>query len=230
MNKFITAIKEFFQFLYNAKFLQSLKVLFIIIVLGFTISSTIICYSVFKSQETTNTIVKRLLNNEDEQLLVRDEIATPYIQKQLNNMCYQLDADRVVVMEFHNGKTNSAGLPFSFVDMNYEEINETHGIEHIAGEYMNIPISHYKYPIRLREVKQEVLTIDELRNYDPLLASEIKYGKVIGFYYLVSNGKPIGILAVFFNKTNIDKEKLNSSLQYYGAKISSILDIKTTVS
>jgi hypothetical protein len=56
-------------------------------------------------------------------------------------------------MEFHNGKTNSAGLPFSFVDMNYEEINETHGIEHISGEYMNIPISHYKYPIRLREVK-----------------------------------------------------------------------------
>ena len=54
-------------------------------------------------------------------------------------MMYHLDANRVSVMEFHNGKSNPGGLGFYYVDMTYEVCKDDQ--LSIANQYVNVNLS-----------------------------------------------------------------------------------------
>ncbi|WP_295723366.1 hypothetical protein [uncultured Leptotrichia sp.] len=130
-------------------------------------------------------------------------------------------------MEFHNGKVNGTNLPFTFMDMSYEEVNDLRGVERIASKYLNVPISHYKYPERLRSVKCELVTTEDMEQYDRLLASNMIMERTqIGcFSYLISNGKPIGILACFWDNKKDCPENCVDIVRNYTIIISNILDM-----
>ena len=64
----------------------------------------------------------------DAAIEVRKQIK-PQIDEILNNTLTAVEADRVFVLEMHNGTNNTAGLPFLYVEMTYCQVAE--GIHHI---------------------------------------------------------------------------------------------------
>lgn len=222
-------VKSIANGIYNADFKKLLKTLVIVILFSITGIAIFFCYQIAKNTQITQALVENMFNEQDEasQLAVRDNIVTPQIQKDISRLCYSVNADRVIIIEFHNGKVNGTNLPFTFMDMSYEEVNDLRGVERIADNYLNVPISHYKYPERLRQVKCELVTTEEMQNYDRLLASKmlIEHGQIGCFGYLISNGKPIGILACFWDNKNDCPENCVDIVKNYAIIISNILDM-----
>ena len=192
-------VKSIANGIYNADFKKLLKTLVIVILFSITGITIFFCYQIAKNTQITQALVEN----------------------------YSVNADRVIIMEFHNGKVNGTNLPFTFMDMSYEEVNDLRGVERIADNYLNVPISHYKYPERLRQVKCELVTTEEMQNYDSLLASKmlIEHGQIGCFGYLISNGKPIGILACFWDNKNDCPENCVDIVKNYAIIISNILDM-----
>ena len=73
---------------------------------------------------------------------IRREV-TPKISKTLVRMLYELDADRVCILEMHNGKENPTSLPFLYCDMTYEEVREH--VPYISDEYENLNMSKFYF-------------------------------------------------------------------------------------
>lgn len=222
-------VKSIANGIYNADFKKLLKTLVIVILFSITGIAIFLCYQIAKNTQITQALVENMFNDQDEasQLAVRDNIVTPQVQRNINRLCYSINADRVIIMEFHNGKVNGTNLPFTFMDMSYEEVNDLRGVERIASKYLNVPISHYKYPERLRSVKCELVTTEDMEQYDRLLASNMIMERTqIGcFSYLISNGKPIGILACFWDNKKDCPENCVDIVRNYTIIISNILDM-----
>ena len=90
----------------------------------------------------------------------------------MKNMMYHLDASRVSIMEFHNGKSNPAGLGFYYVDMTYEVCSESH--YSIANQYVNVNLSLLNIPTILYREGYWYGTTECLRKTDPMLATMIE--------------------------------------------------------
>ena len=67
----------------------------------------------------------------------------PKIAKVLTKMLYDLKADRVSILEMHNGKENPTSLPFVYCDMTYEETKDR--IPFVAEEYEQMNMSKYLF-------------------------------------------------------------------------------------
>lgn len=151
----------------------------------------------------------------------------PIIRSDMRNMMYHLDASRVSVMEFHNGKSNPGGLGFYYVDMTYEVCKE--GYPNIANQYVNVNLSLLNIPTILYREGYWYGTTDELRKTDPMLANMIENNgtKWIALILLESSCE-LGILEVSFDEAPT-AEKLplvGRDIRKLGATIASKLDYK----
>lgn len=154
---------------------------------------------------------------------IRREV-TPKISKTLVRMLYELDADRVCILEMHNGKENPTSLPFDFSDMTYEE---TRGkIPYIADEYEDMNMSKYTFPQYLYNHRTFIGTIDEIYEIDKKLAlrldaNSIKYVGII----LIRTTTDIGFLMVSYtHEPSKTREEIYAELTYYVQEIGSYLD------
>ena len=90
-----------------------------------------------------------LIKNDDvhtEGTNIRNEVS-PKVNNVLLKMMYELNADRVCVLEMHNGKENPTSLPFIYCDMTYEE---TRGkTPYVSEEYENLNMSKFTFPTYL---------------------------------------------------------------------------------
>ena len=89
----------------------TLMVLFLTVVVGyvaFNPESIFDKFNEIKEKQHTEAVAKRL-NNE------------PKIREAVINLRSELDADRVYILETHNGGENLSSLPFLYVDLTYAE-------------------------------------------------------------------------------------------------------------
>ena len=151
----------------------------------------------------------------------------PIIRADMRNMMYHLDANRVSVMEFHNGKSNPGGLGFYYVDMTYEVCKDD--CLSIANQYVNVNLSLLNISTILYRDGYWYGTTDELRKTDPMLANMIERNGTKWIALLLLEGSSeLGILEVSFDCAP-DSETLpiiGRDIRKLGAQIASKLDYR----
>lgn len=152
----------------------------------------------------------------------------PLIRSELKNMLYHLNANRVSVMEFHNGKSNPSGLGFYYIDMTYEVCRD--GYLNIANQYTNVNLSLLNIATILYQDGYWYGTTDDLRKTDPMLANMIEHNGTTWIALLLLEGSSeLGILEVSFDHEPSEEELpiIGRDIRKVGAQISSKLDYKS---
>lgn len=154
---------------------------------------------------------------------IRMEIS-PKINRTLTRMLYSLKADRVSVLEMHNGKENPTSLPFLYCDMTYEEVREH--VPYISDEYENLNMSKFYFPSYIIEHKIFIGTIDEMIEIDKRLGMRLETNdvKFLGIV-LIRTNVDIGFLTITWRDyTDVSKEEIIADLMYYVQEIGTYLD------
>lgn len=124
--------------------------------------------------ETHNEKVEQEHNDA---LIVRQKIK-PKIDSILTDALTRLNADRVFVMEMHNGNNNTSGLPFLYGEMTYEQVRN--GVSHIDDDYLNLNLSRFTFPLYLEREHLWQGTTEDLSKIDDklskrLLSNDVSY-------------------------------------------------------
>lgn len=161
-------------------------------------------YKIISSQEATTIFIKRIQAEREDDirgLALRDAV-TPRITEELDKMIYSSGADRAIIFEFHNGKSNPTGLPFKFMDGTYERVNDDKDIRYLSDQMVNLPITHYIFPYYVCESKIFIGKVDSVRTIDNRFGQwmDEHAEKYISAARLIAEGEYIGWMAVFYNE------------------------------
>ena len=186
----------------------------------------IISIMLFNAVDNVN-VIERLIDRQTEQHQIGSNIRleiSPKINRTLTKMLYEMKADRVSILEMHNGKENSTDLPFIFCDMTYEEVKD--GVSYVSEGYVDMNMSKFSFPSYVYKNKFFIGTLNEMKEIDKRFAlrldlSETQYIGII----LVRTSVDIGFLIVSFKNTpELTKDEIYSSLVYYVQEIGTYLD------
>lgn len=154
---------------------------------------------------------------------IRTEIS-PKVNNTLLKVMYELDADRVCVLEMHNGKENPTSLPFIYCDMTYEHTKDR--VPYVSEEYENLNMAKFTFPYYLYEHKIFIGSLEQVYKIDKRLAMRLELNNVkyIGII-IVRGSDDIGFLMVsYLNKPEITDEMIHDNLIYYVQEIGAYLD------
>lgn len=157
----------------------------------------------FDPENYIKTINEIEVQIEDENRTYRKE-SDVYIREVLRELSDELGTSRTSILEFHNGKVNSSGLGFYYIDMSYEIISEHTWF--ISEQYQNISLSWLEIDDVLYENGYWYGTTEELKEIDLMIGTKVESNgtKWIGMYLLESTNDdhvttPLGILTVSFD-------------------------------
>ena len=179
--------------------------------------------------ETIHEIIKQEkiedIASHDAAIEVRKNIK-PQIDEILTNTLNDINADRVFVLEMHNGTNNTSGLPFLYVEMTYCQVSEN--VHHIDEDYINLNLSRFEFPYYLEENHHWYGSIEDLRNVDPKLALRLEANGAKYFAIMTIQGikNELGYFGVSFTHdiTIENTDKLMMRLTQATQKISTLLD------
>jgi hypothetical protein len=150
--------------------------------------------------------------------------STPIIINYLNNLALETHANRVFIMEYHNGKSNSTGLQWQFADLTFSNDNT----EHNMYNYVDMPLTDSPHTLYLHKHTFFVGDTNELRKLDKKLALRLESNDYVYIAMMMiygANLEPIGYLALsFLEKPLLDKDHLNSVIHKYSTAITPYLD------
>lgn len=135
------------------------------------------------------------------------------------------DADRVSVLEMHNGKENPTGLPFRYCDMTYEVVFDS--VPYVSDEYEDVNMSRFTFPDYLYKHRYFIGTTQDLKMIDKKLASKLENNDVNYFgIMLVRNSKEIGFLMIsYYTKPILTDNEIGSMLSDHAQEIGYYLDL-----
>ena len=119
-------------------------------------------YNEWQNKQHQEQIERRITNNAETQLI-------------LEKLMYRTDADRVMLLEFHNSGKNNSGLPFAKITCTYEMLNDS--IYPIANEYQNIQLSLFPFTNLLLKQKYYFGDTEKLLEVDKHLYYKYLYIK-----------------------------------------------------
>lgn len=183
----------------------SLMTLFIAAIMGFFIFNP---SKVFEAFEEFNR------EKHDEMVKARID-ADPYIRHHLIEFINDVDADRVFILETHNGGANLTNLPFLYVDMTYAE--PANVLTMLESEYKNVRLSRYPMANLVSEEGSWFGNVEEMKDIDPELYYRLhKEGaKYVGF--MIMYGKhaiPSGVLGVVYTNEDDRMPSKNTIIRY----------------
>lgn len=126
-------------------------------------------------------------------------LTTKTIQNELKRLLSDVDADRAILIEYHNSVQSLQGLPFAYGSLNFEEISDN--VEFYLGdEFSNFNTSKYPICNYLMDNPLWYGDIAALEDIDRRLALKLKASKVqyIAMIEVMGDEQPVGILAVTF--------------------------------
>ncbi len=124
--------------------------------------------------------------------------------EKINNLCknllYKTGADRVMILEFHNGNTGEGGLPFSKMTATYEQIS--YNSMPIAHEYQGTTLSLLPFVIQLMRQGYWCGDINAIDEIDRSFCYRLKSNNIGHMASCIIEGvdKPLGILVVSYDK------------------------------
>lgn len=199
----------------------TLLTLFIAAVVGYFIINPSALFETFENftTEKHNELVKARLQ------------ADPYIRSSLNNLRHEIDADRIYLLETHNGGSNLTNLPFLYVDMTYAEPNKI--LTEYEAEYKNLRLSRYPLASMVYENGSWLGSVENLIDSDPELYYRLKKEGVAYMGMMVMYGKdsmPSGVLGIVYEDEDSipSHTKIMGSMQKYTNILSPLLAIDIT--
>lgn len=169
--------------------------------------------------------------NESKKLNFRVSEVNPRVDAILYKLMANTDADRVFVLEMHNGTDNPSGLPFAFCDMTYERVSDD-SIEPVTNEYQRVNLSSFVFPQYLIRNKKYFGPIDDFIKIDRKIGNRIKNNGAIfiGLYSITSSSLEIGWIGLTYKYNHPKNEKLvEGCLLDASQKLSILLDISKNV-
>lgn len=140
----------------------------------------------------------------------------------LHNLChdllYKVNADRVWVIEFHNGKSNMAnGMPFDFGIMTIEYTKDD--VLSIQEEYKDFPVSYYPLIYKIYDEGYWYGKVENLKPLDKKLYYKMKSNNTeyLACLELYADNKPLAILGVTYSDTtNVNAQHLGLEIRKAG--------------
>lgn len=192
----------------------------------------LLLYVIFNINSIPSTIHDILKQDKIEDVKIHDaalearKTIKPQIDEILTNTLNAVNADRVFVLEMHNGTNNTSGLPFLYVEMTYCQVAE--GVNHIDEDYINLNLSRFDFPMYLEKNHYWYGSIEELDEIDHKLALRLQSNNTRYFAIMTIQGinNELGYFGVSFTHdiTLEDTDLLMIRLTHATQKISTLLD------
>ena len=178
-------------------------------------------------------IVSDVIDEQNESEIIAHDTAMDFrrsikeeIDGILNNVLTKTNADRVFVLELHNGTNNTAGLPFIYAEMTYCAIAEN--IHHIDEDYINLNLSRFNFPLYLERNKYFYGDIEKLKKVDDKLALRLQSNgaRYIAIMSLQGLHTELGYIGVTFCNDEIpaDSDGVMSCIALAAQRLSTLLD------
>lgn len=178
-------------------------------------------------------IVDNVFRNRTERVQIEHDAAVetrrnikPEVDEILNRTISYLNADRIFVIELHNGTNNTAGLPFIYGEMTYEEVRNN--VYHIDEDYISVNLSRFNFPLYLRQNRIFYGTIDELKKIDDKLAARMSANDVTYFGIISMHGinNELGYFGISYcgNNKPASEENIIEQLTICSQKLAILLD------
>lgn len=214
----------------DASWKRIVKIYIVVFLFLATCLFGLFAYNISSDKEAMHEAAMKMAVSEKEENM-RDFVVTPRIQKNLDALLYSLNADRAYLIEFHNGKKNTTGLPFRYMDVSYEVTNQDSNATKVGIQYQNIPTTLYKFPYYLQEHKMYIGTIEDFINkIDNDLGKQMEsnFTKYFAIITLHSDGTPLGYLGISWcDMEHIpDVNIIKNKLLIYDKTFSQLLDLR----
>lgn len=172
--------------------------------------------------ETRNTEMQM----EHDSAVERRRLIKPQVDAMLLDAMNTLKSDRVYVVEMHNGTNNTAGLPFIYGEMTYEQTRKN--IEHVDEDYLSVNLSRFEYPLYLEKNHFFSGTVDELSDVDEKLAHRMRATNVTYLAGIAMHGaySELGYVGVSYcGNEPPSRETILSVLSVLSQKLTALLDM-----
>ena len=223
------AVKSVADTIADASWKRIVKVYLVVFFFLATALGGVFFYKFTTDKDAMHEAAMNLAKAEREENM-RDFILTPKIQKNLDAVLYSLNADRAYLLEFHNGKKNTTGLPFRYMDISYEVTNQDSKATKIGMFYQNVPTTLYRFPSYLQEHKYYIGTLNDFALVDADLAKQMSnnFAKYFAVIALNSDGTPLGYLGISWcSDENLPSvEAIKTKLFLYDKTFSQLLDLR----
>lgn len=141
----------------------------------------------------------------------------------------ELNADRVAVVQFHNGCQNLSGIDFAKMSCTHEAVRP--GLKPAQADFLNLPVSAFSYLTNAAfgVEPKVIMNIERLRKFDMSTYTLLKSHKAVSFALtpLVSDNQDVfGFIIVEFCKIreDITSDDFQFLLKTYAEKIATLLD------
>ena len=127
------------------------------------------------------------------------------VNSELNDMLYELHADRVFFIEYHNSVKSLQGAPFAYGSMSFEKLHSNRNVIFMADEFTDFPLTKYETVSFLYDNKTFIGTINDLKAIDSRLAAKLKTNNVtqIAIIEVWGNYQPLGILGATWGEHEV---------------------------
>ena len=173
-------------------------------------------YSEYINDVHDTKITNRIVNNEKINVL-------------LEKLFYQTNADRVLLLEYHNGSNNLSGLPFIKCSANFEIVGDS--IIPVASQWQDVQLSLLPFAYKLNKLGYWCGDTDSLEELDRGLYYRLKANYTEHFASCVVHGvdNELGILFVSFkdkpNETH-NCQEIKSLIKHASLELSLLLELQ----
>lgn len=141
----------------------------------------------------------------------------------------ELNADRVAVVQFHNGCQNLSGIDFAKMSCTHEAVRP--GLKPAQADFLNLPVSAFSYltSAAFGVEPKVIMNIERLRKFDMSTYTLLKSHKTVSFALapLVSDDQDVfGFIIVEFCKIreDITSDDFQFLLKTYAEKIATLIN------
>lgn len=147
-------------------------------------------------------------------------------------LMYKVGADRVTVLELHNGLENTGGLPFSKCSATYEALQI--GVHPIADQYQSVNLSLIPFAYHLFEQGYWCGDVEELLNYDKSLYYKMKSNGCEHFAACLIEGidTPLAFLFVSFSNETDEThscEEVRENIRHISMEMAVLMEVSNYV-
>ena len=116
--------------------------------------------------------VQRIQTEQHQKAVDKRIQADPQIREAITELRVELSADRVFIVEAHNGGSNLTSLPFLYVDMTYESVRS--GEMLLEDEYKNVRLQRYSFCAYLYNNNYFYGSVADVQELDPIFSYRLQ--------------------------------------------------------
>lgn len=201
------------------------------VILGCVMFTAINVFNIDKTID--ETVQNAMENREMAQNVAHDKAVekryenSPKIDQILNEVLYKYGADRVCIVEMHNGTKNVAGLPFIYGEMTYEVCRE--GVLPVDADYTQFNLSRLSFPTFMFEHNAFCGAMNEVNRIDDKFAERLMVNNstYLCGYTLHGRDNVIGYFGVIWcGGSPTETVQLMKDLSGYSQRLAVLLDEK----